>query len=493
MDSLKRGRPSTSTDTTPTDAAHTLLYYLRQACDSTESVSTEATSPTPMSPASAPAVGGAGGPPSAPVKVKIPIPCAAQDDNDDDLYGDELLECVPKNLVYHYEDAETEGYARATGSGKPEHRRDLGPSLDELDEDDEDDEDDDEDSDDDTDNDTDENCVTEIAAAGRVSFTPRLSVLFKTFGLDMKDVHDTMMDTSAVIGGGFMVNHLMTMTGYCRPLHDAADLDFFVFGGVVPQYPLGTGDDKAVWDEYNSRRIKEQAFKSMVLRRFNSLFLSGGYHSICPTEWKHYETEKTDAGDRIFTTGSNIRMTVHYYQAIVNGIIKNINLVFCDTNMYELIKKIDISLCAGFINASAFGYGYGQMFEYHHAAPSDINCRRLTWMQPESTHTPRQFERLGKYHMRYAIPVTRIMTTAEFIRDYDSLPDAGYQLVLKGTEDEIYASPVIRRVRGLPEIRVSVDMIYGCRNQFTRSMMFPSAVQIAEYTQRNALPLLAPL
>lgn len=318
--------------------------------------------------------------------------------------------------------------------------------------------------------------------SGLVSLPDRLHRNFALFGLDMHKVIAMMRDTSMVIGGGFMVNHILAMNGLDKPLCPNADLDFYVYGGIPPIFH-GSSVDKKAWSKHNSERLQAVAFRSMITRRFYDLVHPLGYDYSMDDEGE-YDCERTEMGDRIFTTGSNIRMQVLTYRAVINGQNKKLNLVFSDTNMYDLITKVDISLTAGFFCVSSM---YTDTFDYHHAVPQDVREHKLKWMQPESTHTPRQKARMAKYRTRYGLLETLKMTTAEFIRDYDSLPDEHIHIELKGTEDEIHSKPVVRRVLGLPTVKFTVAMrMSSLLGDTTVYSNFPTAADRAYYTQHKA-------
>jgi hypothetical protein len=320
-----------------------------------------------------------------------------------------------------------------------------------------------------------------FSSSGCVSHLERLRLNFSLFGLDMKRVITMMGDTSMVIGGGFMVNHILAMTGIDKPLCPSSDIDFYVHGGITPLFN-GDSSDRKVWGEYNSKRVQAAAFRSLVTRRFYELVHPLGYDYTYGDA--DYNYERTESGDRIFTTGSKIRMQVLTYQGIINGRAKKLNLVFTDTNMYELITKVDIGLTAGFFCANSNYVA----FDYHHAAPMDVLEHRLEWMEPGSTHTPRQKERMAKYRSRYNLLETMKMTTVEFIRDYDTLPDENIHIQLVGTEDEIHSKPVVRRVLGLlPSVVFSVAItsssLFGTVTIYSN---FPSAAQRADYAVQKA-------
>ena len=316
--------------------------------------------------------------------------------------------------------------------------------------------------------------------SGQISRLERIRLNFGLFGLDMERVIGMMRDTSMVIGGGFMVNHILAMNGIDKPLCPSSDIDFYVYGGIVPSF-TGSSFDRKAWSQYNSERIQVNAFRNMITRRFYELVNPLGYTYACSGD--DYDCERTESGDRIFTTGSDIRMQVLTYKAQINGQEKKLNLVFTDTNMYDFITKVDISLTAGFFCASS---AY-QTFDYHHAAPQDVVVHKLKWMQPESTHTPRQKARMAKYRTRYNLLETLKMTTAEFIRDYDSLPDELIHIELKGTEDEIHSKPVVRRVLGLATVKFSIELLSpSVLGDTTIYSNFPTAADRAKYVRHKA-------
>jgi hypothetical protein len=318
--------------------------------------------------------------------------------------------------------------------------------------------------------------------SGMVSKLDRLRASFALFGLDMERVIRAMRDTSMVIGGGFMVNHILAMNELDKPLCPSSDIDFYVYGGIPPIF-TGSSIDRKNWNNYNSERLQAVAFRSMISRRFDELISLASYaYSIGDND---YQYERTESGDRIFTTGSNIRMEVLTYKATINGQTKKLNLVFSDTNMYDFITKVDISLTAGFLCTNS---GY-QTFDYHHASPQDVIEHRLKWMEPESTHTPRQKERMAKYRTRYDILESLKMTTSEFIRDYDTLPDENIRIELQGTEDEIHSKPVVRRVLGMmPSVKFSIVIISASvLGDITIYSNFPTTSDRIEYARRKAL------
>lgn len=316
--------------------------------------------------------------------------------------------------------------------------------------------------------------------SGIISKLERLRTNFALFGLDMDRVINTLRDTSMVIGGGFIVNHILAMNGIDKPLCPSSDIDFYVYGGIPPLF-TGSVTDRKAWNKYNSERHHAIAFRTMVTRRFYELITSAGYSYSCRDD--DYICERTESGDRIFTTGSKIRLQVLTYTAAINGQTKKLNLVFSDTNMHDFITKVDISLTAGFICPNS---DY-QSFDYYHAAPQDVVEHKLKWMEPDSTHTQRQKERMVKYRTRYDLLETLKMTTAEFIRDYDTLPDEHIHIELNGTEDMIHSKPVVRRVLGLPGVKFSIAMVSSSLlGDITIYSNFPTAAVRAEYALHKA-------
>lgn len=317
--------------------------------------------------------------------------------------------------------------------------------------------------------------------SGVISKQERLRANFNVFGLDMDHVISMMRDTTMVIGGGFMVNHILAMNELEKPLCPSSDIDFYVYGGIPPIF-TGSPLDRKNWNRHNSERMHATAFRSMVIQRFGELIASAGYGFACGDD--DYSCEITEAGDRVFTTGSNIRMQVLTYKAKINGQTKKLNLVFSDANMYDFITKVDISLTAGFLCASS---GY-KTFDYHHAAPQDVIEHTLKWMEPESTHTPRQKARMTKYRTRYDMEELLKMTTSEFIRDYDTLPDENIHIELQGTEDEIHSKPVVRRVLGMmPSVKFSVAMTStSVLGDLTVYSNFPTTSDRIEYARQMA-------
>lgn len=320
-----------------------------------------------------------------------------------------------------------------------------------------------------------------FSSSGTIHKIERIRDNFALFGLTIDNVINMMRATSMVIGGGFMVNHILAMNGLDKSICPNSDIDFYVYGGVAPLFEDSI-DDKKAWEKYYSARLQASVFRTMVMKRFEELVQPAGYTFTCTDE--NYHCEPTEAGDRIFTTGSNIRMNVYTYTKFLDdGKVKKLNLVFSDTNMYDFIKKVDISLTAGFFCANA----YYQTFDYHHAAPRDVIEHRLAWMEPASTHTPRQNQRMIKYRTRYNFMEMLKMTTDEFIRNYDTLPDENVHVELEGTEEEIYSKPVVRRVLGLPTVKFTVaiksESPVGTVTVYSN---FPTAADRAEYTRRCA-------
>jgi hypothetical protein len=318
--------------------------------------------------------------------------------------------------------------------------------------------------------------------SGQITLVDRLRAKFAQFDLEMSDVIRMMTETSMVIGGGFMVNHILAMNGIDKPLCPASDIDFYVYGGIPPILSATYGSKE--YFEHISKSIQARAFRLMVSQRFHELVAPLGYQYTHPDE-DAYKTESATDGDRVFTSRSNIRMSVDYYTTTINGVRKTLNLVFCNTDMYTFIQKVDISLTAGFFCPSTV---VCDSFDYHHAAPNDVIAHRLAWMQPESTHTPRQLARMTKYRLRYDLLEQKKMTTAEFIRDWDALPAENLHITLVGTEDEMYSTAVVRRVTGLPQNKFSVEMknsstILGL---CTTYRSFPSPSEIAEYERYKA-------
>jgi hypothetical protein len=320
--------------------------------------------------------------------------------------------------------------------------------------------------------------------SGRITNMERICGNFALFGLNMDSVINMMRDTSMVIGGGFMVNHILAMNGIDKPLCPSSDIDFYVYGGIPPIF-TGSSTDNAAWNKYNSDYKHAMVFKNMVTKRFYELISPVEYSLACDDD-DSYSCEHTESGDRIFTTGSKIRMQVLTYKATISGQTKKLNLVFSDTNMYDLVTKVDISLTAGFI-CSNYSSGY-QMLDYHHAAPQHVIDHSLKWMEPESTHTPRQKERMTKYRTRYNLLEMFKMTTDEFISEYDTLPDENIHIELKGTEDELHSTPVVRRVLGMPSAKFSIAVVssFGM-GDVTVYSNFPTKADRAEYALRKAL------
>lgn len=283
---------------------------------------------------------------------------------------------------------------------------------------------------------------TPFGRFGSVTELPSLHRQFASFNLTMETVVKMMAKTHMVIGGGFAANHFLRMAGHNYALPATSDIDFFVYGGVPPRYPLSV---KETADAHLAR-----AYRELVIEAFEAVVEPAGYIEINPPlSHGHdvYDIEETEAGDRLFTTGSNARMRCVYYGRYEGGVLKNIlNLVFSDMSVAEMARKVDISLTAGFIYAST---PHCPTLIYEHNRPYDVIHKHLRWMEPTSTHTPRQLARWEKYTARYNILPELRMTTDEFIARYDTLSDAN-EITLVGVADDLYGKAVSRRILGLP-------------------------------------------
>ena len=260
----------------------------------------------------------------------------------------------------------------------------------------------------------------------------RMADGFASFGFRSDAVYRMMADTSITIGGGFLAGYLL---GYLDP---SSDIDFYVHGGVAKQR------DATMTDEvYFAQKHREDAFYRLVLRQFKAFVTEQGYEEQALPEGT-YGDEITSAGTRLFTTGSNVRMRIHYFKATINGLEKTLNLIFTDTPIPDVVRSVDISVCACYMWATS-----PMMIGYYHAHPFDIEHRLLRWVEPDSTHTDRQITRWNKYSVRYGLREARALTLAQFIEEYDTLPENGIY-VLCGPQDQFRSLPVTRRVRGMP-------------------------------------------
>jgi hypothetical protein len=258
---------------------------------------------------------------------------------------------------------------------------------------------------------------------------------FSSFGFRSDAVYRMMADTSITIGGGFLAGYFL---GYLDP---SSDIDFYVHGGVAKQR-----DSTMTEEVYFAQKHREDTFYRLVLRQFREFVTESGYEEQALPEGT-YGDEITSAGTRLFTTGSNVRMRIHYFKATINGLEKTLNLIFTDKPIPEVMRSVDISVCACYMWATS-----PTMIGYYHAHPFDVENRLLSWVEPDSTHTPRQIARWNKYTVRYGLRETRALTVAQFLETYDSLADNGIY-VLRGTIAEFSSTPVVRRIRGMPAAR----------------------------------------
>jgi len=260
--------------------------------------------------------------------------------------------------------------------------------------------------------------------------------------LPIDKVVETMYNTSMVLGGGFALNQLLHMTGRHFPITPENDIDFFVYGGVCSMRDINNSTI-----DHCSRSNKERSFRTMVILQFNALVEPCGYIEINDPMTKYME-EKSEEGDRIFTTGSDIRLKVLTFGRYEHGVIsQKLNLIFSDTPIHEVIRKVDITLTAGYIyanNTHIDGLGY------KHCHPEHVNELKLRWSQEDSTHTPRQLARWQKYTERYNILEEVEMSVGDFILGFDTLPDS-LRITLVGTPDQLASQAVTRRIAGLPK------------------------------------------
>lgn len=263
----------------------------------------------------------------------------------------------------------------------------------------------------------------------------RLADGFASFGFNSNNVYSMMADTSITIGGGFLAGYFL---GYLDP---RSDIDFYVHGGVAKQRDATMTDDV-----YFAQKHREDTFYRLVLRQFREFVTERGYEEQA-LPMGTYGDEITSAGTRLFTTGSNVRMRIHYFKATINGLEKTLNLIFTDTPIPDVVRSVDISVCACYMWATS-----ATMIGYYHAHPFDVENKLLRWVEPDSTHTPRQIARWNKYSMRYGLREVNTLTVAQFLETYDSLVDNSIY-VLIGTMAEFTSTPVVRRICGMPNAR----------------------------------------
>ncbi len=263
---------------------------------------------------------------------------------------------------------------------------------------------------------------------------------FASFGFRSEDVYRLMADTSITIGGGFVAGYFL---GYLDP---ASDIDFYVHGGVAKKRCAGMTEE-----EYYAQKHREDAFHRLVFRQFNNYVTDLGYTEEVLPEGT-YGDEITAVGSRLFTTGSNVHMRIHYFKANIHGSTKTLNLIFTDTPIPDVVRKVDISVCACYIWATG-----PTRIGYYHAFPMDVEHRILRWVEPNSTHTPRQITRWNKYAVRYGLTEVQNLTANEFIERYDELPDNVFYII-RATESEWSSLPLVRRRAGMARCRfVRID------------------------------------
>lgn len=272
---------------------------------------------------------------------------------------------------------------------------------------------------------------------------------------NLNALRSMMVSTNIVLGGGLATHELLRQFGHHTDiggLPAESDLDFYVYGCMSPPAPPaeayaggpGVMFRSPAAAKYDADCRVAAAMKRHVHAEFTKCVRAAGYEQV----WDYddilsYEPERTATGDRIFTTGSDIRYSVLFFKRpMPEGQTQVINLVFVNAPMQTVMTKVDIGLTAGFLTTSISGY-----WNYHHAAPQDLVSKRVAWLQPESTHTPRQQARLAKYCARYRVLPSFTLTAAQFLAQYDDLPDE-CNIVLRVKESE-KTTALLRRVRGL--------------------------------------------
>lgn len=276
------------------------------------------------------------------------------------------------------------------------------------------------------------------------------------YGFSPRCLSSMMRETGIVIGGGFATNVLMHEAGHkVQSLPDSADIDFYVYGCLPPPLPT----DEAVvarmrtetrdtllfncpeYAKYESEVRMASIMRDKVLAQFNACVYGSGYAIVCG-EPAEYEREKTTAGDVLFTSTSPVDYKVYFYSRQHKGTTQKLNLVLVNVPLFVAMTKVDIGITAGFITGS---------LTYHHAAPQDINARRVCWQQPAASHTPRQIARLEKYRLRYGIRPEYTFTIDEYIAAYDTLPENSQVTLTVSSVADVMTPVVKRRIRGMPQ------------------------------------------
>jgi hypothetical protein len=298
-----------------------------------------------------------------------------------------------------------------------------------------------------------------------VDYTGRLSSRVSCFtdieiiryGFNTASVYDLMRKTGIQIGGGFATNSLVNEAGHVvKALPEGADIDFYVYGCLPPKTP--DSHDWCTWNHQNfklrsSDPVAAKYFddcevssrnKATVLTTFVEFARHAGYiQTLAPCdESAGYEAEYTSDGDRLFTTTSKVKYALYFFsRTTAGGVIQKLNLVMVDTPLAIVQTKVDIGLTAGMLSRDYLGW------KYTHPVPQNLIDLRVSWLQPESTHTPRQMARLEKYGDRYAVLPRFILKAKDFLSSYDTLPDkCDITLAVKPSENN---KALERRVKGM--------------------------------------------
>ena len=295
--------------------------------------------------------------------------------------------------------------------------------------------------------------------AGRLSASASLfaNTELGRYGFTLAQVSDMMRKTGIKIGGGFGANILVDQAGHpVSPLPMGSDIDFYIYGCLPPKMPetfdwrtwsptnfkLRTTDPVAAKYYEDVEAALRQ--KAHVFSTFDECVRRSGYRQVVPSneDIDAYLEERTSDGDRLFTTTGKVKYVLYFFsRTTASGDVQKLNLVMVDTPLATVQTKVDIGLTAGMLSCDAYGW------KYTHPAPQDVSDLRVSWLQPESTHTPRQMLRLQKYGDRYGVLPRFILKAKDFLSSYDTLPDkCDITLIVKPSEKN---KALERRVKGM--------------------------------------------
>lgn len=300
--------------------------------------------------------------------------------------------------------------------------------------------------------------MTCIAHSGMITDLSLLQSELRRYGFKSYELGAMMKATGLVIGGGFATNILLRHAGHpVPPLPAGADIDFYVFGCLPPRVPddtsvFGHGDitdiqfRSAGAARYYAECRVASTLRALVREQFGTYVRKAGYtwSMASEEEARTYTREASTAGDRFLTTGSSIAYIVEYFKRTLDcGTTQTLNLVFVSEPLHTVMTKVDIALTAGFIAGNCY-----DTWSYHHASPQDLRDLTVRWMQPEATHTERQLARMAKYCARYRVGPSYTFTAAQFLAEYDTLPEV-CKITIKCKQADAADPKVMRRVRGM--------------------------------------------